>query len=272
MIEIARLESTGYLILDGGARYAGRLADLMDRGRAFFARGAAERDAELGPELVADYQGLGVEHSVTPERPDLMESLSLSVGTLQKIAPRVPEGAVLHACMRAVAQELEGMVAEVLRALRRHYLGDGGAVFRYDRSSFLQMSFYRPSAHTRDLLQARHEDANLFTLVHAIEPGLEIEDREGGYHLVRLDPGQLLLMPGELLALFTGHRIKPLYHRVRNHPELETRLSVMFFVNPNVDEPLEPWVRNEHNEGVDLVRRTMVNPVQFGLPALSCDA
>lgn len=272
MIDIACLESTGHLLLEGGARHAARLADLMRLGRAFFVRDEAARNAGLGPELLSGYRGLGVEYSTTPDRPDLMESLSLSVRALQKISPRAPGGSVLHARMRELARELEAVAAEVLRALRRYYLGGSEPVFRCDHASFLQMSFYRPSAHARDLLQDRHEDANLFTLIHAVEPGLEIEDLEGGYRPVRLQPGQLLLMPGELLALLTGHRTRPLYHRVRRHPEIDTRLSVMFFVNPNLDESLEPWVRNEHNEGIDLVHRTMLNPVQFGLPALRFDA
>lgn len=268
MMDVARLESTGHLVLDGGAHCARRLAALVDRGRRFFACGAAERDAAFGPELVSGYRTIGVEYALTPERPDLMESLSLPLAALRELVPGVRDGSVLHASMLDVMHELEAMAARVLDALYRRYLGPGAAVFRHDRSSFLQLSFYRPGAHTRDLLQDRHEDANLFTLVHATEPGLEIEDREGRYHPVRLDPGQLLLMPGELLALFTGHRIKPLYHRVRNHPNVDTRLSVMLFVNPNLDERLEPWVRNAHNEGVDLVRRAILNPVQFGLPAL----
>jgi isopenicillin N synthase-like dioxygenase len=272
MMDVARLESTGHLVLEGGARCAGRLAALIDRGREFFARCAAQRDAAFGPELVSGYRGIGVEYAVTPERPDLMESLSLSLAALRELAPRVPDGSVLHAGMLDVMHELEGMVAGVLDALCRRYLGHGAAVFRHDRSSFLQLSFYRPGAHTRELLQDRHEDANLFTLVHATEPGLELEDCEERYHPVRLHPGQLLVMPGELLALFTGHRIKPLYHRVRNHPEVDTRLSVMLFVNPNLDERLEPWVRNAYNEGIDLVRRAILNPVQFGLPALRVPA
>jgi isopenicillin N synthase-like dioxygenase len=268
MIDVARLESTGHLLLEGGARRASKLARLMHREHAFFAHDATARRGDFGPELVSGHRGIGVEYSTTPERPDLMESLSLSIRALREMAPRAPAGSVLHASMCEVARELEGVATEILCALRHHYLGRDESIFRCDHASFLQMSFYRPSAHARALLQDRHEDANLFTLVHALEPGLEIEDRGGSARPVHLQPGQLLLMPGELLALFTGRRIKPLYHRVRNHPDVDTRLSVMFFVNPNLDQLLKPWVHNEHNEGIDLVHRTMVNPLQFGLPAL----
>ena len=42
----------------------------------------------------------------------------------------------------------------------------------------------------------------------------------------------------------------------------------MFFVNPEIDQKLDPWIRNESNEGIDIIERAVSAPNQFGLPTL----
>ena len=42
----------------------------------------------------------------------------------------------------------------------------------------------------------------------------------------------------------------------------------MFFVNPEIDQKLEPWIRNASNAGIDIIERAVNAPNQFGLPTL----
>lgn len=72
-------------------------------------------------------------------------------------------------------------------------------------------------------------------------------------------------MPGSVLTDLTGGKIAPLYHRVRNH-RLAGRLSLMYFVNPEVAEPLYPWVGSAEELRTDLRERVMSRPAMFGLP------
>jgi isopenicillin N synthase-like dioxygenase len=75
-------------------------------------------------------------------------------------------------------------------------------------------------------------------------------------------------MPGSLLTLMTGGEIPPLYHQVKNSFRKESRYSLMFFVNPDGDQVLDPWVRNETNAGIDIIEQANALPQKFGLPTL----
>ena len=55
------------------------------------------------------------------------------------------------------------------------------------------------------------------------------------------DPDEIVIMPGSVLTALSGGKIPPLYHQVRNHG-LDDRQSLMYFVNPEVDEPLFSWI------------------------------
>jgi len=45
-------------------------------------------------------------------------------------------------------------------------------------------------------------------------------------------------------------------------------LSMMFFVNPEIDQQLAPWIENESNKGIDIIARANAAPKQFGYPSL----
>jgi isopenicillin N synthase-like dioxygenase len=74
-----------------------------------------------------------------------------------------------------------------------------------------------------------------------------------------------MVMPGSLLTAMTGGQVSPLYHRVRNCQEPE-RMSLMYFVNPQLDVELSPWLENETNLGVDVLDLARKLPNGFGLP------
>ena len=75
-------------------------------------------------------------------------------------------------------------------------------------------------------------------------------------------------MPGEIFSLLCGYRVRPLYHRVRNHPEVRRRTSVMYFANPNPRSGFRPWIANPTNAGVDIIERAVRNPTRYGLPPI----
>ncbi len=75
-------------------------------------------------------------------------------------------------------------------------------------------------------------------------------------------------MPGEILSLLTGYRVQPLYHRVRNHPQVGRRYAMMYFANPNPSAGFRPWIANGTNAGIDIIQRSITNPIRYGLPPL----
>jgi isopenicillin N synthase-like dioxygenase len=118
------------------------------------------------------------------------------------------------------------------------------------------------------MLQDGHEDGHLLTLVTATGPGLEIETADG-YRPAEVAEDEMLIMPGSLLTLMTGGEIQPLYHRVRNSFRKEPRYSMMYFVNPESGQVLDPWIRNETNAGIDIIEEANKLPQKFGLPTLA---
>jgi isopenicillin N synthase-like dioxygenase len=97
---------------------------------------------------------------------------------------------------------------------------------------------------------------------------LEIEV-DGRYVPVELGADEMLIMPGSLLTLMTGGAIPPLFHQVKNSRRKDARYSMMFFVNPEGNQVLEPWIRNESNAGRDVIAEANALPLKFGLPTLA---
>jgi len=132
----------------------------------------------------------------------------------------------------------------------------------FQDASFLQInSFAEPT--DRELLQLPHEDAILLTVISTSAPGLE-SVLGGKIEAVSLAPGEVLVMPGSVMTVMTGGKIEPFYHQVRNHHQLDRR-SIMYFVSPDTDGPIEPFVRNESNADVDIRALVISNPQTFGL-------
>jgi isopenicillin N synthase-like dioxygenase len=144
----------------------------------------------------------------------------------------------------------------------------GSPELRSYNGTYVQLNYYEPSQHSAELLQDSHEDAHLLTLVKANAPGLEIEV-DGKYVPAGADGNEIVFMPGSLLSLMTGYKIKPGYHQVRNTRRHDPRSSLLLFVNPEIDQTLEPWIKNESNAGIDIIERANEGPKQFGMPTLT---
>jgi len=138
----------------------------------------------------------------------------------------------LHLALRAAAPRYAALVDGMLEEIRRELNPRGDRVASAEFSYF-QLNHYRPRGETRDFLQDAHEDGHMLTVVTSRQPGLEAEIG-GRFEAVNFARDELLLMPGSILSQMTGGRVRPLVHRVRNHPGLAKRQSLMFFANAPV--------------------------------------
>ena len=248
-----------------------RLVDCIDAvfesADPFFARTPEEKRRYERPDLLEGYRGYGAEHSGPNDRPDLNETFShvLRNAGREELGGWI-QGNPVHAAMAGAAPFYAGLVNGVLEELRRVLKPDGD---RFDCAdfSYFQLNYYRPKNEKRDFLQDAHEDGHVLTVVKARQPGLEIE-LDGRFEPVRLAPDELLLMPGSILTLMTGGRVKPLVHRVRNVAGVEKRASLMFFANASVTRAPRAWVPGEDGRLPDIGRATAEASKAFGLPSI----
>jgi isopenicillin N synthase-like dioxygenase len=264
---VQQFEQQGFarvLLTDAMARKIERIYRL---GEEFFVRSEAEKQSYSMQSFVEGYRELGPEYSQVPERPDLTESFS--AWNRNRGRPEVEEavgGLELHRALREISDEWSLIVRGMFRAMADAW-APGHPELRCYNGTYVQLNYYEPSQHSAELLQDSHEDAHLLTLVKANAPGLEIEV-DGKYIPAGADGNEIVFMPGSLLSLMTGYKIKPGYHQVRNTRRRDPRSSLLLFVNPEIDQKLEPWIKNESNAGIDIIERANEGPKQFGMPTL----
>lgn len=105
---------------------------------------------------------------------------------------------------------------------------------------------------------APHTDGHLITVLAADGPGLEADTGTGMAPLWG-GPGELVILPGELLSAMTAGQIPPLNHQVvGNHRP--GRLSVMYFVNPPFKGQVAPYV----GERADIADLALTRCTMFG--------
>ncbi len=242
-----------------------QITHTFDIARGFFARPLPEKRSFALPAYVEGYRDIGLEYSMRPDRPDLTESFSLWNRNRGHTESWIAECA-LHAEMRRTIDALTPPIDALFQSMADRWL-PGADGPRVKKASYLQINYYEPAEHNRDMLQDGHEDGHFITLVTATQPGLEI-DTGNGYVPAEVAPDEMLIMPGSLLTLMTGGKIPPLFHRVKNSFRKEPRYSMMYFVNPQSDQALEPWIRNETNKGIDIIEEANKLPQKFGLPTL----
>lgn len=264
---VRQFEEKGYARI----RLTGALARDIERvyslGREFFNRPEVEKQTYSMQSFVEGYRELGPEYSQVPERPDLTESFSAwnrNRGRAEVEA--AVAGCELHGALREVSDQLSVLVRGLFGAMRDRW-APGHPDLGFYRGTYVQINYYEPFRHSAEMLQDSHEDAHLLTLVKANAPGLEIEV-DGKFVPAEVEGDELVVMPGSLLTLMTGGKIKPMYHQVRNSRRRDPRCSLMLFVNPEIDQKLEPWIRNETNAGIDIIERANEGPKQFGMPTL----
>ena len=264
------LETQGFLILPTTGDLTTRITELWQAAAGFFALPAARKLANSLPEYDG-YHDMGKEYSDRPDRPDLAESFwarLIYAGESRRFPDEA--GRRMHEAALGAAAELDRLVNRLTITLSQHYAARWSPemAFRCDLASHLQLNRYEPRRQSRDLLTDAHEDGLYLTLLFADAPGLEVLSPAGQWRALQPRPGEVIAMPGEIFSLMCGYRVQPLYHRVRNHPEVSSRLAMMYFANPNPTHSFEPWASNETNVGVDIIQRAIANPTRYGLPPL----
>jgi isopenicillin N synthase-like dioxygenase len=258
---------TAAVLSDGWAKVipseeqADRLTSLLDEATNFFGRPQTSKEICGSADGNHGYRAMGREYSITPDRPDVNESFSLWSDRLDLI-PAHEELGDFGRSLLAWQETVADISAAILSALaRRHF--DAAEELPFRAASSVQINSYAVGADDRECLQDRHEDGHVFTLVHGTKPGLEIfvDDVPRAIDTAR---DELLVMPGAILSALTGDRIAPLFHQVRNL-RLSGRQSIMYFVNPELDDPVRPWVGDTDSDLREVVRN---RPSAFGLPAV----
>jgi len=235
--------------------------------RAYFATPFPEKSSFALSQYVEGYREIGLEYSQVKERPDLTESFSLwNRNRAHTEAAGWTQSCPIHQELRRTIDDLSTYVADLFQTMADKW-APGTVGPRFQRASYIQVNYYEPAQHSRDILQDGHEDGHLITLVTSKTPGLEIQT-DNGYVPVELADDEMLIMPGSLLTLMTGGAIPPLFHQVKNSYRKDPRYSMMFFVNPEGNQVLEPWVRNESNAGISVIDVANAMPLKFGLPTL----
>jgi isopenicillin N synthase-like dioxygenase len=159
---------------------------------------------------------------------------------------------------------LAPLVQAILDEVARNFGVDGAPAF--EKASYLQINYCLPTPPERDLLQDKHEDGHMVTVLHATAPGLELYVNDDVLPMLPA-ADEIVIMPGSVLTALSGGKIQPLYHQVRNHClGAGERQSIMYFVNPEIDEPLYSWLDSPEGERVDIREHVQNAPSMFGLP------
>jgi isopenicillin N synthase-like dioxygenase len=239
---------------------------LIVSAHVFFETSAENKRTFEAPHgTMTGWRQVGVEYSQDPSRPDLNETFCYR--RRDDRAGILADHPLLSAC-RAAQHALHAVAAPALRQLAESLDLDPEthevATFQ---ESWLQLNFSRPATAQREFIQDAHEDGHLITVLLADQPALEILHGEQ-WMPVFPTTSEVLVFAGECASLMTHDAVLPMMHRVKARPDIATRISVAYFVNPDLDQRLEPWVRGPRNEGIDLLTWGQQNPARFGLPIL----
>lgn len=241
---------------------------LLSEGRRFFELPVDHKEtvAASATGTMTGWRKIGVEYSQTPDRPDLNETYCFR--HRDDSLSSVPQHPLRDACRKAQTV-LDAIAADVL-AMLAETVSVGGQVapIRTFEESWLQLNWSRPATTGREFIQDAHEDGHLLTFLFADAAGLEILDLTQGWIPVSPSSSRLIVFAGECGALLVNGTVVPTLHRVRARADVTTRLSVAYFVNPDLDQSLDPWIPGQRNAGVDLLTWGQQNPARFGLPVL----
>ncbi len=253
--------SQGYAVVKLGDLDAGNLRKAVSTAVRFFERPLDDKMAHGSTDHNYGYRPFGIEYSKVPERPDMNECFTLWSSRLDLI-PNAGDIDDLTGAFLDWRDSLAPLVQAIVDEIARSF----GAVAapEFEKASYLQINYCLPAPAERDLLQDKHEDGHMVTVLHATAPGLEIYVGDG-VEPVLPDHDEVVIMPGSVLTALSGGAIEPLYHQVRNHG-LDDRQSIMYFVNPEIDEPLFGWADDADGRRVDIREHVQNAPSMFGLP------
>jgi isopenicillin N synthase-like dioxygenase len=252
---------SGYAVVKLSELDEANLHTAIDTAVDFFQRPLEDKKSHGSSDHNYGYRPFGIEYSVTPDRPDMNECFTLWSSRLDLI-PNAQDIPQLTESFLSWRDSLAPLVKAILDQVAANFGTDGAPEF--EKASYLQINYCLPTPLERDLLQDKHEDGHMVTVLHSTAPGLEIYLGEDVQPMLP-DHNQVVIMPGSVLTALSGGAIEPLYHQVRNHG-LDDRQSIMYFVNPEIDEPLFSWVESADGSREDIRAHVTNAPSMFGLP------
>jgi isopenicillin N synthase-like dioxygenase len=226
----------------------------------FFAREDTEKRLHGSDDFIFGFRPYGRQFSVTPDRPDMCESFAYWSDD-PSLIPRHEKLAPFVDALRGYRTTMAELTGVILDQFAAHY--SYPASFDFGPASYIEINWYVMDGE-RDLLQDRHEDGHLLSMVAPDRPGLEIEVG-GEMRGEEFNEGDVIVMPGSLLTSMTGGAIPPLYHQVRNH-HLPQRMTVLYFVNTPLHGSVDPYVVSDYNRGTDMVQLARANCTFYGKP------
>ncbi|WP_227368753.1 isopenicillin N synthase family dioxygenase [Halomonas sp. M20] len=146
----------------------------------------------------------------------------------------------------SLAATLLGWIeAQTPAEVARHYHEPLSHMVEGSEQTLLRVLHYPPLAGNEQpdaVRAAAHEDINLLTVLPAAnEPGLEVRGREGKWHQVPCDPGQLVINVGDMLQEASQGYFPSTTHRVVNPVGAacsQSRLSLPLFLHPRPEVEL----------------------------------
>ena len=257
-----RIVTDGYATVRLDPSDAERLANLYREASEFFTRDTETKLRYSTPNLGTGYRPHGAAHAGYADKPDQNDSF-LYWSPSYKTSPNEHEIAGFLTACEAYRQVVARITAQLIDELRKRYGNDTAVPF--EKASVLQINSYA-EPFDEDLLQQPHEDADFLTVIWAGEPGLELVVDDASRPM-DFPVDEVAIMPGSVMTAMTGGEIRPQHHLVRNHHSV-TRKSVMYFVSPDADSPIKPFVVNDFNRSMDIRRLIVDNPhSHFGLTA-----
>ncbi len=259
--ELARLrqaaEGIGFITIANTALNAGRVSQVLEAYRTFFASPRAVKEAVDMSRTYAN-RGWGAPHSehVNPKaHPDYKEVFDcgyelppdhpLVAQNLRVYAPNQwPRVEGFRDHVETYFLAAQGVAMDILRAIA---IALDAPATSFDAAfdapmALLRGNYYpeRPDwAGKDDFGIAAHTDYGCLTLLATDgTAGLEVLNRAGDWVPVTAKPGVFVINFGEMLEMWTGGRVKATLHRVVGGPE--ERLSVPLFFNPSWDTNVAP--------------------------------
>lgn len=251
----------GYAVVKLADLDASRLTSAIATAVDFFQRPEEDKLKHGSDDHNYGYRPFGIEYSITPDRPDMNECFTLWSSRLDLI-PNSSDIVELTESFLGWRDSLAPLVGAILDEVAKKFGADAAPAF--ERASYLQINYCLPAPPERELLQDRHEDGHMLTVLHSTAPGLEIYV-EDELKAMLPDADEIVIMPGSVLTALTAGKIAPLYHQVRNHG-LAERQSLMYFVNPELTAPLFGWIDSPDGIREDIREHVKNAPTMFGLP------
>lgn len=250
------LTHTGFVKVSGHAVTPERVAAAYADARAFFDLPEAVKRRYIleGRGGARGFTPFGEEHAKDNPVGDLKEFWHVGQdnppggvfgdGLFPNLWPE--EVPTFRAHILGLYQDLEACAGTLLEGLALHldlprrHLADmivGG-------NSILRLIHY-PALKDRYLeggvRSSAHEDINLITLLPAAtDAGLQLRDREGRWHAVDAEPGEIVADAGDMLSRHVNLKIPSTTHRVVNPDSPEAvRYSMPFFCHPRPEVVLD---------------------------------